>query len=213
MNKEISVIIADDHPIIRQAVSQILQTNTNIKVIGEADNGNEAVDLIRDLKPDVAILDIQMPGIDGLEVAKIIIAEKHSTKIVFLTMFKEPTLIRRVFEMGIKGYILKESAVLDIVKCVLAVVENNFYLSPQVSQVLLETQEKPDKENNLTPTEKNILLLISKGKSSDEIAQEMFIARKTVENHRSNICKKLGITGNFALVKYALKMFSDNGKT
>ncbi|MBE2279473.1 MAG: response regulator transcription factor [Ignavibacteriaceae bacterium] len=213
MNKEISVIIADDHPIIRQAVSQILQTNTYIKVIGEADNGNEAVELIRNLKPDVAILDIQMPGIDGLEVAKIIISENHSTKIVFLTMFKEPALIRRVFEMGIKGYILKESAVLDIVKCVLAVVENNFYLSPQVSQVLLETQEKPVKENNLTPTEKNILLLISKGKSSDEIAQEMFIARKTVENHRSNICKKLGITGNFALVKYALKMFSEGDKT
>lgn len=209
MSKEISVIIADDHPIIRQAVSQVLQNNTTIRVIGEADNGKIAVEMTRNLQPDIVILDIQMPEIDGLDAAKIILSEKPETKIIILTMFKEPSLIKRVMDLGIKGYILKESAVLDIVKCVLAVANNNYFLSPQVSQVLLEIDQGKESESLLTPAEKNILLLISKGKSSDDIAKEMFIARKTVENHRSNICKKLGITGNFALVKYALKMFAE----
>ncbi len=209
MDKIITVILADDHPIIRQGVSQILQANMYIKVIGEAETGRQAVEMVRELKPDIAILDIQMPDLDGFEAAKIIMKDYPHTRVIFLTMFKEPALIRKVFDLGIKGYILKESAVLDIVKCVEAVSDDNLYLSPQVSQVLLETTPKPAQDDNLTPTERTILYHISKGKSSDEISREMFVARKTVENHRSNICKKLGITGNSALLKYALRLFNE----
>ncbi len=209
MDKIITVILADDHPIIRQGVSQILQANMYIKVVGEADTGRQAVEMVRDLKPDIAILDIQMPDLDGFEATKIIMKDHPYTRVIFLTMFKEPALIRKVFDLGIKGYILKESAVLDIVKCVEAVADDNLYLSPQVSQVLLETTPKPAQDDNLTPTERTILYHIIKGKSSDEISVEMFITRKTVENHRSNICKKLGITGNSALLKYALRLFNE----
>lgn len=209
MNNEISVIVADDHPIIRQAVCMVLNSAKNIKVVGEAENGRQAIDLVGRVKPSIAIIDMQMPEIDGFEAAKIILRENKGTSVIFLTMFKEPDLIRRVFELGVKGYILKESAVLDIVKCVEEVAEGNLYFSPQVSQVLLQGKSKEREDSTLTPAERNILIMIGKGKSSDDIAKEMFIARKTVENHRSNICKKLGITGNNALVKYALRLSAE----
>lgn len=209
MNNEISVIVADDHPIIRQAVCMVLNNTANIKVVVEADNGRQAIDLVSRFSPSIAIIDMQMPEVDGFEAAKIILRRNPETSIIFLTMFKEPDLIRKVFDLGVKGYILKESAVLDIVKCVEEVAEGNLYFSPQVSQVLLQGKSKEREDSTLTPAERNILVMIGKGKSSDDIAKEMFIARKTVENHRSNICKKLGITGNNALVKYALRLSAE----
>ncbi|KAF0140539.1 MAG: two component LuxR family transcriptional regulator [Stygiobacter sp.] len=210
MNKEIKIIVADDHPLLSQGVIQILSTKDNLKVVGQADNGKTALDLIRRELPDIAILDVQMPEMDGFEVAKIVRHEKLPTKIIFLTMFNQESFIRKVFEIGVKGYILKDSAVADILKCIDAVSENNFYLSPQVSHFLLSmnVKEKSSSKDELTQSEKRILKLIGQGKSSKEIAEELFISIKTVENHRSNICKKLNISGNSALLKYALKLAS-----
>ncbi|MDP3582979.1 MAG: response regulator transcription factor, partial [Ignavibacteria bacterium] len=189
---------------------QVLSTRKNLEVIGQAENGKAALELIRRELPDIAILDVQMPEMDGFEVAKIVRNEKLSTKIIFLTMFNQETFIRKVFEIGVKGYILKDSAITDILKCIDAVSEDNFYLSPQVSHFLLtmNVKEKPTTKDELTQSEKRILKLIGQGKSSKEIAEELFISIKTVENHRSNICKKLNITGNSALLKYALKLTS-----
>lgn len=212
MNNKIRIIIADDHPILTQGVSQILSTKDNLEIIGQATDGKTALEIIRKDKPDLAILDVQMPVMDGFEVAKIVKQENLETKIIFLTMFNEEAFIKKVFEIGIKGYILKESAVIDILKCIDAVSQGNYYLSPQVSHFLLNmnSREKPVLKDELTPSEKNILSLIGKGKSSKEIAEELFISSKTVENHRSNICKKLGITGNSALLKYALRTTSQS---
>ncbi|MDP2037084.1 MAG: response regulator transcription factor [Ignavibacteria bacterium] len=210
MNKKLRIIIADDHPLFSQGVIQVLSTRKNLEVIGQAENGKAALELIRRELPDIAILDVQMPEMDGFEVAKIVRNEKLSTKIIFLTMFNQETFIRKVFEIGVKGYILKDSAITDILKCIDAVSEDNFYLSPQVSHFLLtmNVKEKPTSKDELTQSEKRILKLIGQGKSSKEIAEELFISIKTVENHRSNICKKLNITGNSALLKYALKLTS-----
>ena len=210
MNKKLRIIIADDHPLFSQGVIQVLSTRKNLEVIGQAENGKAALELIRRELPDIAILDVQMPEMDGFEVAKIVRNEKLSTKIIFLTMFNQETFIRKVFEIGVKGYILKDSAITDILKCIDAVSEDNFYLSPQVSHFLLtmNVKEKPTTKDELTQSEKRILKLIGQGKSSKEIAEELFISIKTVENHRSNICKKLNITGNSALLKYALKLTS-----
>lgn len=210
MNKKVRIIIADDHPLFSQAVIQVLSTRKNLEVIGQAENGKAALELIRRELPDIAILDVQMPGMDGFEVAKIVRTEKLATKIIFLTMFNQESFIKKVFEIGVKGYILKDSAITDILKCIEAVSEDNFYLSPQVSHFLLtmNLKEKPAAKDELTQSEKKILKLIGQGKSSKEIAEELFISTKTVENHRSNICKKLNITGNSALLKYALKLSS-----
>lgn len=210
MNKKLRIIIADDHPLFSQGVIQVLSTRKNLEVIGQAENGKAALELIRRELPDIAILDVQMPEMDGFEVAKIVRTEKLSTKIIFLTMFNQESFIKKVFEIGVKGYILKDSAITDILKCIEAVSEDNFYLSPQVSHFLLSMniKEKHAGKEDLTQSEKRILKLIGQGKSSKEIAEELFISIKTVENHRSNICKKLNITGNSALLKYALKLNS-----
>lgn len=207
MTEKLKIILADDHPLLIQGLTQVLSKRDNFQIVGQAVDGESALSLIRNLKPDIAILDVQMPKPDGFEIARIVTGEKLSTKIIFLTMFKEEAFIKKVIELGVKGYILKESAVTDIVKCIDAVAEDKFFLSPQVSDVLLNQSVKTKKQSDskLTPAETNILSLIGKGKSSKEIADELFISIKTVENHRTNICKKLGITGNSALLKYALK--------
>jgi DNA-binding NarL/FixJ family response regulator len=207
MTDQIKVIIADDHPLLMQGLIYVLNKNESIKIIGEAEDGEKALTLIRNLKPDLAILDIQMPKIDGFEVAKTILKEKMLTKIIVLTMFKDEELINKVIELGIKGYVLKENAVIDILNCIKSVMDDKFFISPQASDIYIKQREKKKKNEDdaLTPSEEKILNFIAASKSSKEIAEELFISVKTVENHRSNICKKLGITGNSALLKYALK--------
>lgn len=209
MNKNIKIVIADDHPLLRQGLAQILSMHTHLKLVGEASNGMEAMTLVQSEKPDIIILDVQMPIMDGFEVAKIIQKDHLPTKIIFLTMFKEEEFIRNVFKLGIKGYILKESALLDIVNCIEAVMNDNYFLSPQVSHLILTQPKVEEDKSGLTKTEREILKMIGKGKSSKEIAEELFNSQKTIENHRSNICKKLGITGNSALLKYALRLNTD----
>lgn len=207
MGKKIRIVIADDHPIFLQGVVSILSKRMDLKIIGQANNGKKAMELIMRENPDIAILDVQMPDMDGFEVAKKAVLENPDTKIILLTMFTEESFVRKVFEIGIKGYVLKESAVIDILNCIDSVSDDRFYLSPQISYFLLNLnlKEKSDITGELTISEKRILNLIAQGKSSMEIGRELFISSKTVENHRSNICKKLGITGNAALLKFALK--------
>ncbi len=214
MNKKLKIFVADDHPLLLEGLLYMLKKRENFIIVGQAADGQEALKKIRELNPDIAILDIQMPKLDGLEVSKIILKEKIQTKIIILTMFKDEELIKKVINLGIKGYVLKENAVNDIVNCIESVAEDKFFISPQVSDILLKLKqnEKKTDEDILTTSERKILDLIALEKSSKEIAEELYISVKTVENHRSNICKKLGITGNSALLKYALKTKSSVSK-
>lgn len=205
MNK-IRLIIADDHPLLIQGLISILKEEENIQVLGQASDGVMALELIRKFDPDIAILDIQMPDPGGLQIAELLRNENNKTKLIVLTMFKEESLIKRVLKLGVRGYVLKENAIDDIIDSINIVYEGGIYLSNNVSEVIRDNSSDllSGSYQILTPTEKKILRLIGEGKSSKEIANELFISSKTVENHRGYICKKLGVTGFSALIKYAL---------
>lgn len=211
MKTEIKLIIADDHPLMRSGIISVLETEPGLKIIAEAKNGEEAYDLLRKFKPDVATLDIEMPLMNGLEIARRIADEKIPVKIVFLTMYKDEDMFNQAMDLGAYGYVLKENAVNDIVDCVNTVASGNYYISPIISQYLIR-REKSFREqtdlspsvNDLTKTERMILKLISEEKTTKQISEELFISYKTVENHRANISKKLNLHGSHSLVKFAI---------
>ena len=212
MSDEIQIIIADDHPIVRSGLRQIIDIDPHLKVVAEANDGEEAIRKIEELHPKVVVLDIDMPKLDGFGVAREISKRKLPVEIVFLTIHKAEDLFNDAMDLGAKGYLLKESAITEIVDSIKAVASGNHYLSPAISSYLMRRKTKAEdliKEkpslDTLTPTERRILLLIAADKTSKEIAAELFIHYRTVENHRTNICQKLGIRGHNALLKFALQ--------
>ncbi len=207
MANNIRVFIADDHPIFLAGLLSVIGRREDIEICGQAANGNDALAFIRALKPDVALLDIQMPGMDGIKVAEACLKENPAQKIILLTMFNDENLVRRAFNTGVMGFVLKENAVSQITFAIDAVAANGVYLSPQLTKVLAHRPEKKDsaRDEMFTVSEKKILKLISEGKSSREIALALNVSGKTVENHRGNICKKLGITGSSSLLRYAMQ--------
>jgi DNA-binding NarL/FixJ family response regulator len=212
MDKTVTIILADDHPVFRQGLRQIIQRNNSLQIIDEASRGDDALDKIRRLKPDIVVLDIDMPGLNGLEIAKIVQRESLPVRIVILTMYKEEDIFYKAVEYGIYGYVLKESAVTDILECITNVVGGSYYISPEISGYLVkhsDNKRRFEKQHpsidTLTPTERRILKLIALMKTSKDIANELSISHRTVENHRMNICNKLGIHGSHGLLKFALE--------
>lgn len=210
-----SLLIADDHELIRGGLRNVLQSQTAYEVF-EASDGLEALRLIRERKLDVAILDIEMPGLSGYQVAKEVTQEGLSVKIIFLTMFKDETMFNKALDLGVKGYVLKENTVTEILNGVKAVLAGNYYLSPAMSDYLVRRNLKPEKPmalesglDLLSPAERKVLAQLSKMKTNQNIADELFISVKTVQNHRNNICHKLGLNGTHALLKFALEMKSE----
>ncbi len=210
MSKEISILIADDHPIFRSGLRQLIEGEKNIKIIGEADNGEKALEIIREKNPDIAILDLDMPKMTGLQVLKNL--KEESTKVIFLTMYAEEDIFDEAMNLGIKGYVLKDSAVNDIIECISTVSDGNYYISPSVSNFLInrrkklrELRDSVPALDNLTATEKKILKFISENKTSREIANVLFLSPRTIENHRANISNKLNLKGSHSLVKFAIE--------
>lgn len=202
----IRVVIADDHPVFIQGLLTILKEEKNIEILGQASDGRTALTMIHKYKPDIAILDVQMPEPDGLQLAEILNSEGDPVKIIILTMFKEESIIKKVLDLGVKGYVLKENAIDDIIDSINIVYDGGIYLSDTVSEIIRKSEDNliSGQVQILTPSEKRIMSLIGEGHSSKMIADRLFVSIKTIDNHRSNICKKLGITGTSALIKYAL---------
>lgn len=192
MNKNPSIIIADDHPLLLKGLSDFLIEKAH-NLIGKANNGREAYNIILEMKPDIAILDIQMPYMSGLEIAQKCKNHNLKTKIVLITLHKEKDLYQKAQELNIFGYILKEFALEEIENCIKTVAEGTPFFSDRIKEligvVLLENNEL----NSLTPSERKILNLIAQDKTNKEIASHLFISYRTVEKHRSNIINKLNL--------------------
>ena len=188
--KSKSIIIADDHPLLLKGLSDFL-IEKGYNLIGRADNGREAFNLINKLKPDIAILDIQMPYMSGIEIAKKCDSNNIKTKIVLITFHKEKELYQQAKDLNIFGYILKEFALEEIENCIQTVSKGEPYFSPKIKELLAKNTVDDDALSMLTPSEKKILKLIAKDKTNKEIASLLFISYRTVEKHRSNIITKL----------------------
>ena len=206
------VIVADDHPLFRKGLVDLMTGTDRFVVIGEASDGEEALRLIKQLKPEVAILDINMPGMDGLEVAARVVEEKTNTEVVILTMHEDASHFELAMDTGVMGYILKDSAAADIVACIDSVLSGKSYISPSLSHHLMKRSVKSARGiekklgiNTLTSAERKVLKLISEGESTKEIADQLFVSVKTIAAHRSNICGKLNLHGTNALLKFALE--------
>ena len=209
-NDQIRVVIADDHPIFRKGLLQVIAIEPDLAIVGEAADGQTALEQIKTQQPDVAVLDIDMPKKNGFVLAQEIRDCKLPVKIVFLTMYKEENAFNRALDLGVKGYLLKDSAVTDIVAGIRAVANGQHFISPAISSYLINRHTRADRLadekpglKDLTPTERRILKLIADNKTSKEIAAELFISARTVDNHRTNIATKLELHGSHALLKFA----------
>jgi len=212
MTTEIRIVIADDHPVFRRGLKMIIEADPALKVVAEAEDGLAALARIKAEEPDVAVLDVDMPNAGGFDVARELQQLSLHTEIIFLTMYKDEGLFNKAMDMGVKGYVLKDSAIADIVASIKTVAAGQNYISQPLATFLVNRSrrlttfvEHTPTINDLTPTERRILRLIADHKTSRDIATELFISIRTVERHRLNICTKLDIHGSNALIRFALE--------
>lgn len=208
---KLSIVIADDHPVFRRGLRDIIESEPGFAVVGEAGDGEEALEMIGKLRPAIAILDVSMPKLDGLSVSRKLASEEPAVGVILVTMYREQKLFTQALEAGVKGYVLKDSAATDIISCIKAVTAGQHYASPELTTYLVNrvraaaTAELPRSDlAGLTTTELRILSLLADYKTSKEIAQDLFISPRTVDTHRNHICQKLDIHGSHALMKFAL---------
>ena len=210
MNQQIRLLIADDHPLLRTGLRQVIETDARLQVVAEASDGATALEHLLALRPEVAVLDIEMPQLTGFALLREMRARRLTTAVVFLTMYRDEEMFNEALDLGALGYVLKDSATTDIVGAILAAAAGQPYISPAISALLIRRatrsttllQQHPSL-NDLTPTERRVLKLIAENKTSKEIAAELFISYRTVENHRANICQKLNLKGSHSLLKFA----------
>lgn len=206
MHEEIRILIADDHPIFRSGLRGVIDADPLLKVVADTGDGPSALAQIGELQPDVAVLDVNMPAPDGLAIACELQQQRSPVGVVFLTMYRDEELFEAALAAGVKGFIIKDCAVNEIVDCIKAVAAGQSFFCSVLGDYLAgrKKRAKSWSINKLTAAERRILLLVGESKSNKEIAELISISVRTVERHRSNICAKLGLTGSNALLTFAL---------
>ncbi len=210
MNPPLTVLIADDHPIFRKGLCEVIESDPSLSLAGQAANGDDALRMIDELRPSVAILDINMPRLSGLQVAEALQTREVRPRLVLLTMHEDEDLFDRAMELGVPAYVLKESAVEDLLGAVHSVAEGRGFISPTIAGLLVKRRERSAELRRekpgldlLTPTERRILKLISEDRTTKEIADTLEVSPRTVETHRQNMSHKLHLSGSHSLLKFA----------
>ncbi|HRN68960.1 MAG TPA: response regulator transcription factor [Promineifilum sp.] len=212
MSETIRLLLADDHAVVRSGLRLLLEAQPDLAIIGEAENGEEAIRRTAELRPDVVLMDIEMPGMNGIEAARRIKAQSPGTSVLALTMYEDDQYFFEMLRAGASGYVPKRAAPDELASAIRAVSRGEVFIHPSLAGRLVqdylqrrdvEVQEQPT--GDLTPREQEVLTLIAQGLSNNEIADQLVISAKTVDRHRENIMRKLNLHNRVDLVKYALR--------
>lgn len=214
MNGKLKVLVADDHAIVREGMCQLLLDHPAMDLAGQAVDGQDVVHKARQLKPDVILLDIAMPGLNGLEALTLLKEVVPETRVVILSMYDKEAYVHRALFAGAKGYVLKTDSGREVIEAILKVADGQYYLSAKLNAEVIKKYLNPDVEkkpassgyNSLTEREQQIFRLMVEGHPTKGIAEMLYVSPRTVEKHRSNIVKKLDIHDPMAMVRYAVKI-------
>jgi DNA-binding NarL/FixJ family response regulator len=207
----IRIVLADDHKIVRDGLRSLLEKEKDMEVVAEADNGRTTVELVKDMRPDVVVMDIGMRDLNGVEATRQVSSGWPGVKVIALSMHSDRRFVEGMLEAGAAGYLLKDSAFEELARAIRAVVAGQTYLAPDVAGVVVETlvskspRTPPSRSAALTPREREVLQLLSEGKATKHIASLLKVSVKTVETHRSRIMDKLGVYSVAGLTKYAIR--------
>jgi DNA-binding NarL/FixJ family response regulator len=206
-----NILIVDDHGIVREGLKSLIEQQSEMKVVGEARDGNMAIQLTKDLSPDVVIMDVSMPNLNGMEATKYILRQKPDVKVIILSMHTDSNIVKESLKAGASGYVLKSYLFDELLNALKAIEANEYYLSPRITGVVIDnyrteqetynTQQPP----NLSARERQILQLIAEGKTIKEIARVLHVSSKTADANRRQIMNKLGIFNIAELTKYAIR--------
>ena len=210
--KKITVLLADDHTVVRQGLRILLESEDDMKVVGEAETGRQAVQMSKKLQPDVIVLDVAMPVLNGLEATRQITREAPNTKVLILSSYSDEDYVQQLVEEGAIGYLVKQTAANDLLKAIREVVKGNAFFSPSISKRLLDQCREPfvhggpakKKSSRLTSREAEVLQLIAEGRANKQIAAALDISIKTVEKHRQQVMNKLNIHDVAGLTRHAI---------
>lgn len=201
----VNLLLVDDHVIVTDGLKALLEGEENFVIKGEASNGRDALQILRNLKVDVVLLDVDMPVMNGIDCAKLILRDFPDVRIVMLTMHDEKEMIRLLLDMGVHGYLLKNSTKEELHQAIDDVMNDRNYISEQAGRILLQPDQKPQLPVDLTDREIEIVKLIAEGLSNKEIGERLFISHRTVDTHRTNLMTKIGVHNVAGIVRFAIQ--------